>query len=280
MLSRDVDGVIPTAMAGPAKRRGVDRSHAIYLALRQAIIEQALEPGVKLPEDAIGERFGVSRTIVRHALGRLASDGLAELRPNRGAAVAKPSWEEARDVYEVRISIERMVMKRLAGVLSQAQAARLTAHVEDEEQARGSSEQRSIRLATEFHILLAEMTGSSTLSQYVSQLASRCGLILALHGRPHSSDCAVSEHRDIIAALSTGDQAKAVEVMDRHLRAVAGRALIAEEPNATRDIRDILAPYIEGQRSGKPLDGRSGVIAADGATARRPMDERAPRRKA
>jgi DNA-binding GntR family transcriptional regulator len=266
-------------MAGPAKRRGIDRSQAIYLALRQAIIEQALEPGAKLPEDAIGERFGVSRTIVRHALGRLASDGLAELRPNRGAAVAKPSWDEARDVYEIRVSIERMVVQRLAGTLSQAQISQLTAHVDEEEQARGSSEQRSIRLATEFHILLAEMTGSSTLAQYVSQLASRCGLILALHGRPHSSDCAVNEHREIIAALSAGNHAKVAEVMDHHLRAVIGRALIAEEPNASRDIRDILAPYVEGRRLGEPSHSRLGVVAADSFKAQRPADERAARRR-
>ena len=49
----------------------VDRGAAIYKALWHAIIEQALHPGAKLPEDAIGERFGASRTIVRHALGQL-----------------------------------------------------------------------------------------------------------------------------------------------------------------------------------------------------------------
>src|SRR5713101_8403441 len=108
-------------MAEPAQRKGVDRSHAIYLALRQAIIEQALEPGAKLPEDAIGERFGVSRTIVRHALGRLAAEGLVELRRNRGAAVATPSWDEARDIFDVRLGLERLIVSRLAGRLSAEQ---------------------------------------------------------------------------------------------------------------------------------------------------------------
>ena len=56
-----------------------DRAGQIYRALRHAIIEQALEPGAKLPEDAIGKRFGASRTIVRHALGQLAAEGLARL---------------------------------------------------------------------------------------------------------------------------------------------------------------------------------------------------------
>ena len=94
------------------------RAAAIYRALRHAIIEQALEPGAKLPEDAIGERFGVSRTLVRHALGQLAAEGLVELRRNRGAAVARPSWDEARDIFDVRRGLERLVVLRLAGQLT------------------------------------------------------------------------------------------------------------------------------------------------------------------
>ena len=80
---------------------------------------------------------------------------------------------------------------------------------QEEERARGNDEPRSIRLATEFHILLAEMTGSPVLTRYVSENASRCGLTLALYSRPHSSECAVNEHRAIIAALAKGDVASA-----------------------------------------------------------------------
>jgi DNA-binding GntR family transcriptional regulator len=220
-----------------------DRVATIYRALRHAIIEQALSPGAKLPEDAIGERFGASRTIVRHVLGQLAAEGLVELRRNRGAAVATPGWDEARDVFDVRLGIERLIVSRLAGRLTADQIKRLEAHVDDEERARGSDDPLSIRLATEFHIVLAEMTGSEVLTRYVSELASRCGLILALYSRPHSADCAVSEHRAIIAALANGDVARASAVMDQHLEAVAGRALIVSRPPRERDIKDILARY-------------------------------------
>ena len=95
-----------------------DRATAIYKALWHAIIEQALQPGAKLPEDAIGEKFGASRTIVRAALARLAGEGLVELRRNRGAAVATPSWNEARDIFDVRLGLERLVVARLAGSLT------------------------------------------------------------------------------------------------------------------------------------------------------------------
>ena len=64
----------------PASKSAVpsDKVGVICRALRRAIIEQALEPGAKLPEDSLGERFGVSRTIARHALGQLESRHSAE----------------------------------------------------------------------------------------------------------------------------------------------------------------------------------------------------------
>jgi DNA-binding GntR family transcriptional regulator len=240
-------------MSREKTKPGADRTGAIYRALRHAIIEQALAPGAKLPEDAIGERFGASRTIVRAALGQLAAEGLVELRRNRGASVATPAWEEARDTFEVRLGLERLVMQRLAGRLSGVEIRRLEAHVDEEERARGNDEPLSIRLATEFHIVLAQMTGSAVLARYVGELSSRCGLILALYSRPHSSECAVNEHRALIAALAAGDAGRASALMEEHLEAVAKRALIVARPAPARDFKDVLARYAE-----EPKPARNG----------------------
>jgi DNA-binding GntR family transcriptional regulator len=227
-----------------ASKPTTDRTGQICRALRHAIMEQALSPGAKLPEDAIGERFGASRTIVRHALGQLAAEGLVELRRNRGAVVATLAWEEARDIFDIRLGLERLVMSRLAGRLDQKQIAQLKAHVADEERARGENEPLSIRLATEFHIVLANMTGSPSISRYVSEVSSRFGLILALYSRPHSSECAVSEHRAVIDALVAGEAEAAIKVMDRHLEAVANRALIMPAVRQNRELSDILDRYV------------------------------------
>lgn len=243
-------------MAKHSHTPAIDRGAIIYKALWHAIIEQALQPGAKLPEDAIGEKFGASRTIVRAALGRLATEGLVELRRNRGAAVATPSWNEARDIFDVRTGLERLVVSRLAGSLNREQIKSLKAHVDAEEEARGSNMPLSIRLATAFHIKLADMTGNPVLARYVSEVASRCGLILALYSRPHSSECAVSEHRAIISALASGDSARAIALMDQHLDAVAERALIAPHAQEERNIQDILAPYAEEAASAKAVKKR------------------------
>ena len=101
-------------------------------------------------------------------------------------------------------------------------------------------------------ILLAEMTGSALLTRYVSEVSSRSGLILALYGRPHSSECAVSEHRAVIKALVKGDTAAAIDVMDRHLEAVADRALIQTTTQKRRELRDVLDAYVSVAQAGKP----------------------------
>ena len=221
------------------------RALAVYRALRRAILEQALRPGTKLPEDSIGEQLGVSRTLVREALGRLAFEGLVELKPNRGASVAYPTLEEARDVFDVRTGLERMVVAALAGKLDAPQLARLEAHVRAEDAVHGRDGPESIRLAGEFHTLLAEMTGNALLSRYVHEVSSRSSLILAIYGRPHSSECAVSEHRQLIDALRIGDADRAQALMEGHLQAVVTRALLA--PRADKNIRDLLAPYARSE---------------------------------
>jgi len=228
-----------------------DKVGVICRALRRAIIEQALEHGAKLPEDSLGERFGVSRTIARHALGQLAAEGLVELRRNRIAVVATPSWQEARDAFDIRIELERLVVRQLSGKLTKNQIAALNAHVDSEDRARDGSDAVSIRLATEFHILLANMTNSPILVRYVSEVAYRCCLTLSLYSRPHSSECAINEHRAIIAALVKGDEAKVMGLMHSHLDSVANRALVAPAPQRGRDLLDILAPYAEEGDGGR-----------------------------
>lgn len=234
------------------------RSLQVYRALRRAILDQGLKPGSKLPEDAIGEQLGVSRTIVRDALARLGSEGLVELKHNKGAAVAYPSLEEARDVFAVRRAMERLVIEELAGRLSVANAAQLRAHVEEERQAQGL---QSIQLAGEFHLTLAEMTGNQLLIRYVTEVASRCTLILSIYGRPHSSDCAVDEHSMLIKAIEVGNVESAVELMERHLISVMDRALIERQPNT--DLQVVLANY----------GAEEGLVRNTGVVLRQQSDE-------
>lgn len=218
------------------------RSDAIYASLRRAILEQALKPGVKLPEDSIGETFGVSRTSARNALLRLAAEGLVEMKPNRGASVAMPTLEEAVEVFRLRRCLEREVIDRLCERMSKDAIDALVSHVKEEERALRAASPRSIRLAGEFHILLAEQTHSPLLIDFVNTIVSRSSLILARFGRPHSAECGIEEHIRLIEALRRQDRTTAMAIMDEHLHAVEDRARAEED--GSLDVSEILSRYL------------------------------------
>jgi len=219
------------------------RVSQIHLALRQAIIEQALEPGAKLPEDMIGEQFNVSRTVVRRALELLAAEELVEIRPNRGAAVASPTLDQAHDLFAVRIDVERIVARRICGELSKDQVARLNKHIASEEQALRDNRPEYIRLSAQFHALLAEMSGSPLLLRYIMQLIWRSALVLRLHGRPRWHSCNVQEHVDLVAALEAGDKARTDRLLTTHLESVLTRALEGATIEGEQSLGDILSRY-------------------------------------
>jgi len=143
--------------------------------------------------------------VVRRALELLASEELVDIRPNRGAAVAKPTPGEARDLFSVRQDRQQRGGKRVCGRLTPEQVARLEAQIAAEERAIYEGRAEYIRLAAEFHVILAEMSGSALLARYMRQIVGRSALVLGLYGRPQWSNCSVHEHRDLLAALVSGD---------------------------------------------------------------------------
>lgn len=223
-------------------RRAGDGPDRVYRGLRRAIIEQAVAPGTKLPESEVASRFGVSRTVVRAAFGRLIAEGLVVRPSNQGARVAKPSQDEAADILDLRRSIELVVMERLGGGrINEATLRALRAHVAEEERALAAGGAELIRLSGEFHVRLAEATGSPLLARYVSELVSRCSLMLSEHHLPHSGRCAVEEHGALIDCLARADLVSAAAQMERHLSAVAERALKAPAPLRPEVVHDARA---------------------------------------
>lgn len=221
-----------------------DKSDAAYTALRQAIIEGALTPGTKLPEDSLGTHFGMSRTLIRAALARLVAEGLVDTQHKRTATVAQPSLEEARSVFELRRCLEAEVVRLVIARWQPSLGAALEGHVRLEEQAAKQQQGPvSARLAGEFHQLLAQMSGNPLLERYVSEVVSRCSLILSIYGRPHAADCAIAEHRELVDALRRGDEKSARKLMASHLGSVEHRALHAESTRQEQDLGQILSRY-------------------------------------
>ena len=113
------------------------------------------------------------------------------------------------------------------------------------------------RLGGEFHIRLAKLSGNVLLERYMSELVTRCSLILAVYGAPHTHDHGgPNEHSAIIDALRAGDAARAVAIMDVHMAAVERRALHDTEPSGGVALGAVLSRYagaIAGRDSAIPL---------------------------
>ena len=208
--------------AAPARSGAPDTAlsstHRIADSITTAIVERRLMPGTKLAEQKIADIFKVSRTLVRQALNQLSRDKLITLEPARGARVAEPSVEEARQVFEVRNMLEAAIVRRAATALSREQIAELRAHLRDEQAAvRRTDVSGRTRLLADFHVVLARMLGNEVLAGMLGDLVSRSSLIALMYQSAHSAEHSFQEHVAIVDALEKRDARAAVRLMQDHL---------------------------------------------------------------
>lgn len=222
-------------------RTATTRDEKLYAEIYGAILDHRLPPGTKLTEDSLGEAFGVSRTVVRKALFRLGHAGIVRLRPNRGAVVASPSTEEARDVFAARRILEDAVVREVSGAPDEAGLEALRALAVEEREAFERGDRRAwIRLSGDFHLRLAEMGGNRVVSAFLEELVSRTSLIIALYEATGHSACAFDEHMALIDAIAAGQRKSARALMARHLSACEQK-LNLDSADESVDLVDVFA---------------------------------------
>lgn len=189
----------------------------VHGALLEAVMSHQLPPGARLVEMPLCEAFGVSRSLLRRVLVRLANERVVELHHNRGASVAQATPEETRQVFEARLLIETALLRELPPPDRRTIDA-LRALVDREEQAYVTRQWSDlIRLSGEFHLQLAAGFGNDELTTVLRGLVARTSLMIALYEMPGRGVCSFDEHRTILAALGKGDVAAAARHMAEHL---------------------------------------------------------------
>ncbi len=216
-------------------------THSIVAALTKAIIEHRLAPGAKLVEQKLADHFGVSRTLVRQALYQLERQRLIVLEPARGAFVASPSIDEASQVFAVRRMIEAEMTRAFVRSTTPAKIRALQEHVAMEKKAIQAGDAPSrIELLGDFHVRMAELMGNHVLAQMLSDLISRCALITLMYQSTHAAEQSNDDHAHIVSALASGDEDKAVALMDLHLSQVFDNLNLQRKP-PSHDIGDALS---------------------------------------
>lgn len=196
-------------------------TRAIVQALTQAIVEHRLAAGSKLAESKLAAQFGVSRTLVRQALFQLSQQGLIRMEPSRGAYVASPSVDEAREVFAVRRMLEAEMIRALVRQIHPTMIEALEQHLQHEQDALDAHDTpQSNTLLGDFHVRLAELLGNRVLLHTLSALVARCSLITLMYQPAHEARHAHAEHAAIVQAMAANNAVLAVQRMDEHLRHV------------------------------------------------------------
>ena len=209
-------------------------------SITTAIVERRLMPGTKLAEQKIADIFKVSRTLVRQALNQLSRDKLITLESARGARVAEPTVEEARQVFDARNILEAAIVKRAAVGLKPEQITELRAHLAAEKAAIQLTDVSGrTRLLADFHVVIARMLGNEVLAGMIGELVSRSSLIALMYQSSHSAEHSCEEHVAIVDAIEKRDPRAAVKLMELHLHNVERNLQL--DPSVA-DLESVLLP--------------------------------------
>lgn len=239
-------------MAKPGTaRQGEEASwKPIHDALHDAIIRHRLDPGAKLVEDEIAELFGVSRTIVRTALQALSRDGVVVIQRNRGASVAHPLPEEAREIFEARALVEPAIAAMAAARMAPGDGERLRACLAAEHAAITADNLReAVFLSAEFHRVIAGLSGHAVMAAIVGDLLSRSSLVVALYWRRPESMCANHAHHAIVDALTARDGESAAALMRTHLVDLLAGLDLSVRPSRRSNLAEALASGSDGGKT-------------------------------
>ncbi|MDH3375395.1 MAG: GntR family transcriptional regulator [Gammaproteobacteria bacterium] len=188
----------------------------IYAEVFDAILSHRLPPGTKLSEESLGRIFGVSRTLIRKTLQRLAYEGVVLIRPNRGASIVHTSVQDARQVFEARKVLEGVIVKIAAKKISSKSLAALRKHCKEEADTYENGDRGSaVRLSGVFHLLLAECTENEMLCGFMRILVSRSSLVISEY--EHTQSNTHCDHIGLIEAIENRDGDKAEQLMIQHL---------------------------------------------------------------
>lgn len=180
----------------------------VFGALRGAILDFRLVPGQRLVERELIEQLGVSRTTIREALRDLASEGLVDVFPQRGAVVSAPSLTEAEDLYEVRGALECIVIERFIDRASADQITELSAAVDGfaAEARRGGDFRRVLDAKDEFYRVLLVGAASPALQQLVEGVQARVRVLrTASISEAGRAGAAADELRGVVEAVAVRD---------------------------------------------------------------------------
>ncbi|MFC6037981.1 GntR family transcriptional regulator [Paenisporosarcina macmurdoensis] len=199
-----------------------------YNLIRKDILTGTLAPNEELREEKFAMELGISRTPLREAIRRLATDGLVVLQTGKPAIVSSFTKEDALHQMEVRKLLETYNIEQVASFVTPIFINTLKDNLKHQKRAADKNDfHEFIDLDREFHLILANQNPNKKLREMIHTIntgVNRAFLILA-NTYPISAMEASGEHENIVTALDEKDEVAATKAMLEHMDNIERRFL-------------------------------------------------------
>lgn len=203
--------------AAPIRR--LTLHNEVVSRLRDMIVEGELPAGIRLNEAEIGAQMGVSRTPMREAMRTLASEGLIELVPRKGAVVRRFSMTDVENMLEAIKALEQFAAPLACQRATGAEIDAIVAlHQSMLAKYRARQRMAYFKLNQAIHTAIVQLAHNGTISEMHEMLQARLKRIRYVgNSAPEKWAAAVDEHERMMAALLRRDGAALADILGRHM---------------------------------------------------------------
>ncbi len=228
-----------TSNAQSERRRGSGVQH-VYDLLRDEILSLALPPGTPVDEVQLAERFGMSRTPIREALVRLASDGLVETLPNRSTLISSIDVLNLSSFFDALTLMYRVTTRLAARHHQPEDLVVIRKHQAEFAEAVISHDALAmISTNREFHAAIATAGRNPYYTSLFVRLLDDGRRLLRLYYRSfndHLPEQYVHEHEEMVEAIASGDVDRADILARAHADQIVGQIQKLFAPDRRHEI--------------------------------------------
>lgn len=198
--------------------------------LRELIIAGEVQPGERIVEDHLSERFGISRPPIREAMRLLEQEGLVQRLPRRGVIVTPLTQDDIQEIYSLRWALERLALELAMPVEDGRLLDPLRTAIDGMRAAAAADDASALLDANvAFHIALCSLSGHKRLQSIYASLMQQLRLCMAINlriRRQESGDSrdAAERHQELLDLIEAGDVEAALAGLAAHGdRTILGR---------------------------------------------------------
>ena len=183
--------------------------------MKKAIARGTFNPGQRLVEAQLCNRYKAGRSVIREALRHLEQDGFVRIIPNSGAIVTELSQKDAEQIYDLMGTLEGLAMQVATPIMNQKEVAKLEKLVEKMEATNNPF--RFFQYNFEFHTYMDQLSGNDRLIKFMENLRAQAHRIsLRSFYNPGQIRVSLIEHRKILEAIKEMDPVKVENLIRDH----------------------------------------------------------------